>query len=620
LTPNAQQLEVIRHVNGPCLVTAVPGSGKTASLTERIKYMVKGGVPPYLILAITFTNKAAAEMRERIGKAVGAEAIGKMVVCTFHSLCARMLRQNADRVGLARNFSIFDRDDQERVLKRAFCDVLDLEKNGDIESDDFDRIMSYLEKTRNACISDGDMTLLSEPWMYRVVESYYESLGKSNATDFTGLLSNTLKLLEENPDVLDRYQRRFRWISVDEVQDTNIAQYKILSLLARKYKNIMLIGDVDQSIYGFRNSRPENLFRFEEEFGAKVMKLETNYRSTPQILEQAQALIEHNSMRRRTTLRTGNPDGRPPGVIESNTDEDMAAMISSFVRTRISSGTPPSEIAILYRIKSATRVLELALREDGVKYKVIGGRSFYERKEVKTCLSILRMLSNEGDAIAFDRCVEFCCRGVGGKTVSKVLAQVGSEGVMQAARSYSRGKSRTAAGLRGLVEALDSARSMPPGEALMHVAQKTAFWSKMASDRNVQEDRCGNIAEVARDVERYVAQGQGYTLDRYIQDVSLMASEDEESDGESVNLMTIHASKGLEFDVVVVSHVNDGILPHRNSLGIHDSERREREIEEERRLLYVAMTRARKHLRLACCRLCFKRAYMPSRFLDDVNL
>lgn len=621
MNPNPQQQTVINHKDGPCLVAAVPGSGKTACLTARVGRLLELGVSPRQILAITFTNKAATEMKERIAKRVGEDSAKRMVVCTFHSLCARILRRHPREAGLGGNFTIFDADDQKRLLEGAFCKVLNLEKKSEIKRSDYNAVSGYLERTRNACLPDGSRKLLRHSYQYAIVDEYYKQLDQSNAVDFTGLLSLTLRLFESHPDILELYQDRFRYISVDEVQDTNVCQYRIVKLLASKYRNILMVGDINQSIYGFRSANPRNILTFEQDFGADVKKLETNYRSSPEILESAQQLIEHNKFRKETRLRTDNPGGPNPSIIFAETDEGMAFKIASYVDRYLRKGVKPQEVAILYRIKSATRVLELALRDFRIKYKIIGGRSFYERKEVKGCLAILRLMVNSNDRMAFENCVEHCCRGVGVKTLHKIAEKsaLDRSSILDAARGFSSGRSKQAAVLAHFLDTLAASKRVPAHEGLEMVARETAFWDKMASDKNVEADRCGNILEMCRDVQQYMGTENNRTLERYLQDISLITSSDESGEEKKINLMTLHASKGLEFDLVVISHLNDGILPHENSLDIEDDDEREQEIEEERRLLYVGITRARRWLRMAYCAKRFKKEMDPSRFLRQTG-
>jgi len=299
----------------------------------------------------------------------------------------------------------------------------------------------------------------------------------------------------------------------------------------------------------------------------------------------------------------------------------MAFKIASYVDQRLRRGTPPQEVVILYRIKSATRVLEAALREHRIKYKVIGGHSFYERKEVKGCLAILRLMVNGDDRMAFENCVDNCCRGVGVKTLHKIAENSANNksSILDAAKTFSSSTSKQASVLRRFLGTIGDAKEMLAHEGLMHVAQKTAFWDKMAADKNVEADRCGNIVEMSRDVQKYMNDDSSRTLERYLQDISLITSNDEACEDSKISLMTLHACKGLEFDVVVISHVNDGIIPHENCLAIEDDEKRAKEIEEERRLLYVGMTRARKWLRMAYCDIRFNKEMEPSRFLPETG-
>lgn len=615
---NAQQLEVINHRDGPCLVTAVPGSGKTASLTERIKRLIDAGVDPRRILAITFTNKAAREMRSRIAKSVGQVA-KKMTISTFHSLCARIIRRDPEALGLKRNFSIIDQDDQKRLVESCICKVKGYDKKKEIKSKDLWATLGHIEKTRNAC--DPGAAPFDNHWMPKVVEAYYKDLSEANSIDFTGLLTGVLRILETQPQLLSMYQSFWQYVNVDEVQDTNVCQYKILSLLAGKYRNILVVGDMDQSIYGFRDAEPQNVLNFEKDFSARVLKLETNYRSTPQILSPAHKLIKNNKLRKPTSLETGNPPGPPPLVMGCQSDIHMAHWIANFVRTRILSGTPPSEIAVFYRVNAASRILENAFRSEKIRYKVIGDVSFYDRQEIKTSLSILKIFANANDRIAFERTFDFCGKGVGARSMAKIhgISSERSIPIMCAAEEFAKGGSIQAAGVKRLLGILKVGSEMTPGKGLMHVVKESGFWNSMfVSDG---KDRCENISELARDVEEYVASSEHRDVSKYLQEISLLSSSDEESDKEKVNLMTLHSSKGLEFDVVVISHCMQRIIPHERAMAAED----ESEVEEERRLFYVGMTRARKSLALTYATSKTdqngRRTDMePSEFLYDAGL
>ncbi len=636
MKPNPQQQAVIDHIDGPCLVTAVPGSGKTASVTERTKNMISKGIDPSSILAITFTKKAAEEMKSRIAAAVGNAAAGKMTVSTFHALCARMIRANAPLLGLTKTYTIYDEDDQERLMKRCISKLESTPEVRDASgailktaqtfapTDEYkDSLMAFIEGMRNADLKPEVAVLRYNITgnQMAVAKLYFEELRKADAVDFTGLLSETIRLFDEHPEVLEKYRAKFRYISVDEVQDTNVAQYRLIKQLGMGHKNVLMGGDLDQSIYRFRNASPENLLEFEKEFGAKVLKLEVNYRSTPQILKHSQTLIDHNKMRKDTQLKTNNPPGvDDPKIVGFGTDEEMAAYIASEIRGLVNAGVKPSQIAILYRINSASRVLEKKIIERGLPYKVIGGLDFFSRKEIKACMSILKLLCNENDKAAFEKVSEYCCRGVGEKAVSTIMDYTAEANVsvMASARQYMTLGTPQGKALGPLVRALDAGRSMPANEALMKVAKETCFWEKMEQDSTGENDRTGNIREMSLDVERFLSQGG--TLVGYLQNITLLTAQDGHNEDAEVKLMSMHACKGLEFDVVFVSHAMNEIIPHARTLEIEDEVERATQLEEERRLLYVAMTRARKVLRICFCRHGMQKQFDASAFLSETGL
>jgi len=623
MNPNPQQRDVIEHGKGPCLVVAVPGSGKTACLTERIRRLVESGVEPRRILAVTFTNKAAKELRNRLAKNLRKDDAAEVNASTFHSLCAKLLRTFHEEAKLPKDYVIYDSDDQESALKASLCEVLGLETKSEIPDDAYQSVLDYVERTRNACLSDENRSLMPNAWQYQVVEKYFERLRREKAVDFTGLLFKVLELLDGTPDILGICQRRWDYISVDEVQDTNVVQYEIIKRLAGWHRNLFMVGDPSQSIYKFRNANPENLFQFEKEFGAKVLKIEQNYRSTPQVLRHAQKLIENNKFRKDTVLATGNKDGPEPELICEVDQDTMANTIASIVRRRIERGTPPREIAVLYRIRSASRVLEKALRAQRVKYKVIGGFSFWDYSEVKACVSLLRLMANPGDCMAFESFSDRCLKGFGSKSASKIAQQMSSGGsVIEAAKAFSKGKGKSAMVLGGFLVAMEGARGLAPGAALVYVLQAVGFWETIGKKNNEDTglDRHENIMEVAQDLDQYLGKSTGNTLSGYLQEIALLTSADEEQEEEEVSLMTMHAAKGLEFDMVAISHANQEIIPHWNALNPKDPSTRESEIEEERRLMYVAMTRARQWLHVACCRSRFNKPMKPSQFIREAGL
>jgi DNA helicase-2/ATP-dependent DNA helicase PcrA len=668
MKPNPQQQLVIDHVDGPCLVTAVPGSGKTASVTERIKRLVSIGKHPSTILAITFTNKAANEMRKRISEAVGQNVARSITVSTFHSMCARILRDHGSFIGIEKKFSIYDSDDQETLLKRCILqawedederiekefqsEIPKIEKeiealpdgeekdallgrlrsmkakldelgSRSITPDYIRKILQFIEGKRNSCLEESAAVarydLVNE--QLDIANMYFRELANARSVDFTGLLSETIRLFKEQPRILSAYQARWKYINVDEVQDTNVAQYEIIKMLAARHRNLLVVGDYDQSIYAFRNANPENLIQFEKDFGAKWLKLEMNYRSTPQILERASELITRNSMRKETELKTENGRGVSPRAYWHEDDEYMAADMAEKVRSLILNGAPPNEVAILYRINFASRVLEHALRRRRIKYKIIGGFSFFERKEIKTSLSILRLLVNADDRAAFERVVGVCCKGVGVKTVDKIFVRGVTDKVpvLEAARREASKATKLAKKIAVLTDNLDT--GIPAADALMLVTNKTAFGDKMAQDSTKDNNRLENIRELAADVRIFMSDGK--SLADYLQYVALVTSSDDESSGEEISLMTMHASKGLEFDNILISHANEDIIPHKSALMVEDANERKRQLEEERRLMYVAMTRARKTLSVySCDRIVTRKndGYLPSRFIHESGI
>jgi len=971
INPNPQQLLVVEHFAGPCMVMAVPGSGKTASVTERTRRLLAKGVDPKTILSITFTNKAANEMRERIAKAVG-DAACKMTISTFHSLCSKIIRTNCTLLGLDKNYSIYDSDDQERLLKTCILKIEDVGSSAKFKpsKEYISSLMGYIEGIRNACMTEEAAAQKygidgNQP---KVAREYFDQLRKSNAVDFTGLLSETLRLFKENPAIRDVYRNRFRYISVDEVQDTNIAQYQLIKDLGLGHCNVLVVGDLDQclpadekiqmangskieisnikngdqvatafgrgnvgsskvedvfeknysgdilrittksgqiiratpnhvlfgvvrplpekwivylmykagkgyrigrtvgsrqesknqpvaigikvrinqehadkiwilricdsledaayyevlystrysipticfhangrrlalsqqridqiyneidsvsnvrklmedldiffdyphllsggkesigrptitlsmfghkkikgnkfshvvtlhgksselgeklkaagfsitpskkdmwrfrcvmsdyskaaqlaesmkeldkdlvivrkavlspiftneqpflempagqfhigmsiainkngqitedtvvkieryyysgkvydlkiaqvcnfvtasgivchnSIYKFRSANPENILAFEKDFpGCKVLKLEKNYRSTPSILKYSQNLIEHNLLRKGTALTTDNPDGSAPRILAGKTDLEMARIMAEEIAKKINAGTKPKEIAILYRTNYASRVLENAMRNAQIKYKIIGGLSFWDRKEVKAGIAILKMLCNENDRMAFEKVCEACCKGVGDKALGNVaeLAQTKNLTILNAAKEFASGPGAGPRRMMPLITSMSSASPIKPGEAMLKIAYETSFWTRLEADSTDTNDRCQNILEMARDVDDYCSKPK-CSLAGYLQNLSLITSGDEDQDDELlVKMMTMHGCKGLEFDVVYISHCNEGMLPHRRIATefIDDSVGLGHAIEEERRLLYVAMTRARKDLTL----------------------
>lgn len=557
-------------------------------------------------------------MRHRIGQAVGNDKAALMTISTFHSLCSRLIRANPEMLGLTKNYTIYDTDDQERLLKTCIAKFEDPGGSGNFKiSKEYMRtLVSFIEGKRNACLNDAQALDRYDIFgnQASVAAEYFTQLRKSNAVDFTGLLSETNRLFTEHSDIRDKYRNRFKYISVDEVQDTNIAQYELIKHLGLGHGNVLIVGDLDQSIYKFRDACPENILQFEKDFAnCKVLFLEKNYRSTPSILSHSQKLIEHNTLRKGTKLLTDNADGDPPKVIVSETDLSMAEDIAASIEAKIKSGIKPKEIAILYRTNFASRVLERALRDHQIKYRIIGGMSFWDRKEVKQGLAILKMLCNENDRMAFEKSAEACCRGVGEKAFGAIteIAQTRGITVMAAAKTFASVGNASGRALSPLVKAIDSCHGILPGQTLLKISQMTAFWSRLASDSTDTNDRCGNLLEMVSDADEYCSKPKN-TLSGYLQNISLLTSADEKDDDDSmIRLMTLHGCKGLEFDAVYISHCNSYMLPHSRMAG--ESSNYPAAVEEERRLLYVGMTRARKSLAL-----CLSKSKIDARSRNPV--
>lgn len=622
MKPNDQQVKVIEHFDGPCLVTAVPGSGKTACVTARTGVLLKRGVDPSKILAITFTNKAADEMKARILKEVGPIA-KRMTICTFHSLCCRMIRENAQLLGYTTKFSIYDDDDQWRAMRTAVIKVEGAPQDGrelPVEPRYVEKVMGFIEATRNSDLST-EQALKTYPLVNKqleVVEAYYQELKKSNAIDFTGLLSEALRLLRGFPSILESYQKRWSYISVDEVQDTNVSQYEIVKLIA-SHGNILCVGDLDQSIYRFRFAEPQNVFTFEKDFKAKSLKLEINYRSTPEILARAHTLIEHNQDRKDAQLRTDNPHGPDPISVILETDEAMALWVGKEIYKLIKfEHVKPTEIAIFYRVNFASRVLERALRHLQVPFKVYGDVGFFKRKEIKGSLAILRLLANPNDKTAFETATGICCKGIGPHTCSSVydLAEKDKTNIVHAAQCFASKPNHI--GQKMAVFTSNYSTTDKPYDVLTRMLEKTAFAANIVKDSTPDNDRVSNVKELVIELQQHMATGA--SLEDYLQYVSLLTSSDDKGDQGKVKLMTMHRAKGLEFDHVFLTHVNSNLLPHDRASGVADEEERRKQIEEERRLLYVAMTRARKSLYLCSCLMASKKEAEPSPFILEAGI
>lgn len=618
---NPEQREATEHFEGPLLVLAGAGSGKTRVLTSRICHLVREhGVPPGRILAVTFTNKAAGEMRERIARMLGQEPAG-MWMGTFHAVGARMLRRHADRLGWDRNFTIFDADQSLRLVKRVQEQVGLDPKRWNPKA-----LRAEISNAKNQLVTveafakdnEGSFDMFVRA-VAKVFGPYQQALRDQNAFDFDDLLQKPVELLEEQPTLLAGYRERFAFVLVDEYQDTNRAQFRFLELLAREHANLMVVGDDDQSIYGWRGADIRNILDFEETFpGARVVRLERNYRSTSKILDAANAVIAENVNRKGKTLRTERDGGEPLTLVETFDENDEARWIVGDIKARFDENPRLQyrSFSILYRTNAQSRALEDAFRREGIPYQVVGGVRFYERREIQDVLAYLRLISNPRDAGAFDRVVNYPRRGIGMASQERLAAWASVEGItlLEAAARADEAPDVPSGGARGF-QAFASliqrysirAAQARVGVLLEELVEELDLARHLMDEGPEGEDRARNVAELIAgaldfDAEVVDAMGadevDGFTeLDLFLQQVALVADVDKlDPDADAVTMMTLHNAKGLEFPVVYIAGLEDGLFPLARAYDDPDT------LEEERRLFYVGITRAEDKLNLVWAR------------------
>ena len=633
-TLNEQQREAVYHTEGPLLILAGAGSGKTRVLTHRIAYLIEErGVNPWNILAITFTNKAAGEMRERVDDIVGfgSESIW---VSTFHSTCVRILRRHIDRLGYDTNFTIYDTDDQ-KTLMRDICKYLQIDTKIYRERN----LLAAISAAKNEMVSPKEFRLRAEGDFSRqriasVYEEYEKQMKANNALDFDDLLVRTVQLLETQPDVLDYYQERFRYIMVDEYQDTNNVQFQFVSTLAAKYRNLCVVGDDDQSIYKFRGADIRNILNFENVFeDAKVIKLEQNYRSTGTILDAANAVIRNNRGRKDKTLWTDNGQGEKIELRQFDTGYDEAEYIVGDIRGHVDSGDCSyNDNAVLYRTNAQSRLFEEKLVSANIPYKLVGGVNFYARREIKDLLSYLKTIDNGKDDLAVRRIINVPKRGIGLTSVNRVQeyalqrgvsfyeAVLGADLIPGIGRGLPKLESFAA-----LIEHFRSeAEKMSILELLEDIIETTGYIEELKTEGEIEaEARIENIDELknkAADYEESCQErGEAPTLGGFLEEVALVADIDSlDEDSDYVVLMTLHSAKGLEFPHVYLAGMEDGLFPSYMTVTSDNPE----ELEEERRLCYVGITRAMKQLTLTCARRRMVRGETQynkmSRFLKEI--
>ncbi len=632
-TLNEQQKQGVFTTDGPVLILAGAGSGKTRVLTHRTAYLIEEkGVNPYHIMAITFTNKAAGEMRERIDNLVGygSESIW---VSTFHSTCVRILRRHIDRIGFDTNFTIYDADDSKTVMK-DICKRLNIDTK------------MYKEKSLLAAISSAKDELISpEEFALRAVNArdyakrkqsevyreYQETLRKNNALDFDDLIVKTVELFETDPEVLDYYQERFRYIMVDEYQDTNTAQFKLISLLARKYKNLCVVGDDDQSIYKFRGANIYNILNFEKYFPEAVtIRLEQNYRSTKNILNAANGVIANNIGRKEKTLWTDNPEGEKIDFEQFDTAYEEADYVARDILSGTKSGRYHyGDYAVLYRTNAQSRLFEERFITSNIPYKIVGGVNFYARKEIKDLLAYLKTIDNGRDDLAVRRIINVPKRGIGATTLLKVADWASVCGISfydalkQAEEVPNLGKASLK--IRPFVNFIQTMRSKAPiigvSELLREIIEETGYVRELEAEGTDEATaRIENIDELISKVVAYEESEEQPTLSGFLEEVALVADIDGLEEGSDyVVLMTLHSAKGLEFPKVFLAGMEDGLFPSYMSI-VADNPTEA--IEEERRLAYVGITRAREELAITCARTRMVRGETQynkvSRFVKEI--
>ncbi len=662
---NDRQFEAVTTVNGPLLVLAGAGSGKTTVLVNRILNLVKFGdaylskyipnftdedielgekyingesdyipdgvfsvypVNPWQILAITFTNKAAGELKERIAAKLG-DAANDIWAGTFHSVCGKILRRNADLLGYSSHFTIYDTDDQRRLMKEIMK-----QNNIDEKFVSHKLVLSAISSAKDSLISPEEYAAsVGNDFRQKIIADLYKlyqkKLKSADAMDFDDMIVNTVELLDKNEDVLDYYSNKFRYVLVDENQDTNHAQYVLVSLLASGKNNICVVGDDDQSIYRFRGATIENILNFEDEYrNAKTIRLEQNYRSTSNILNAANSVIANNKGRKGKTLWTDNGDGEKLTVYTAPDEREEARYVADLILENVRNGASFSEHAVLYRMNAQSNALENVFARSGIAYKVIGGLRFYDRKEIKDVLAYLHLINNNNDDLRLRRIINEPKRGIGDTTVNRaaeIAAQLGVSAfeLIKNADEYAA-LSRSAARLKEFHALIDNltakAEELTLTELFEEVLDKTGYLRALEAEGEEAQERIENVKEFASNIAQYELETEEPSLSDFLEQISLVSDIDSlDTDADRVVLMTVHAAKGLEFKNVFLVGMEEGIFPGNQSVygGLE-------EIEEERRLAYVAITRAKKKLTITNCsmRMMFgsTNRNMPSRFVKEL--
>lgn len=609
---NKQQIEAVKHIHGPCLVMAGAGSGKTKVLTTRIAYLIENGVRDYNILAITFTNKAAKEMRERVNNIVGEI---NSFIGTFHSFGLRIIRENYMYLGLDKNFTIIDSDDVLSIIKKILKD-----KNLDPKHYSPYYIRNKISFIKSQMLSNIEIEKYFNTDIDLVVKDVYylyqDKMIKNNSIDFDDLISKPVELFMGHKEILEHYQEKFKYILIDEYQDTNLVQYKLSTLLARGHKNIFVVGDMNQSIYAFRQADYRNILNFERDYeDCKVIKLEENYRSTNNILNAANSVIKNNKERKDLNLWSEKGDGLKIKYMRAYDEKHEITLVIEEINKLLNEGYKRSEIGILYRTNAQSRVIEEGFLNKGIPYKVVGSYYFYNRKEIKDLISYLRLIYNNNDEVSLRRIINVPKRGIGDSSIKNIENISNIEGISMFDALSTKKELEFKSMILDLV---DKSQSMSLTELIDVVLDVTGMKSELENDKTLENElRLDNLMEFKSITASFEERTGLINLGDFLEEISLIADiSNHREDNDEVTLMTIHSAKGLEFDVVFLVGMEEGLFPHTMSL-------MENGIEEERRLCYVGITRARERLYLtnAKRRMLYGKdtMNMPSRFIDEID-
>ena len=604
---NDRQKEAVISTEGPCLVIAGAGSGKTKVLTHKIAYLISEKyVKPWNIIAITFTNKAANEMKERIQNIIG-DAANDLWMGTFHSICVKILRKYIDRIGFDHSFLIFDTSDQKTLIKEC---LKDLKVDDKLFTDR--AVLSEISNGKNEMLEPKDYKIkyagdFRRETIGNIYELYQQRLKENNALDFDDIINYTIKILTENPDVLEYYTEKFKYVLVDEYQDTNKAQFMLVSILASKYGNITVVGDNDQGIYSFRGADITNILNFEKDFpGTKIIKLEQNYRCTGNILKAANAVIKHNENKYEKKLWTANDEGELPSIYQSEDEYDEASyVVKQINHLKTEEYYKYSDFVVLYRMNSQSRAIEDILRREDIPYKIVGGLKFYERKEIKDIIAYLRLIYNTSDNISLKRIINEPKRGIG-KTSFDNIQQISEQNgismyeVIKNAEQF--GLNRVKANADDFINLIEELRTkqneLSISELIKETLNKSGYTKALELENSVEaESRIQNLEEFLTVAIEFEEEFADNTLGEFLENITLSSDIDNVEDAEnSVTLMTLHSAKGLEFPTVFLVGLEEGIFPGYKSIG------EENALQEERRLFYVGITRAKEHLFLTCAK------------------